>query len=954
MPGDESDATRRERAAATEGAEPPPASAALTLARARAEAALLDAIATATVGEGDLGRILAVALDRLGGAIPFTGGSIALVEGDDLVIRAAVGPFARSALGRRLARGDGLSWRVVETGEPALIGNIAAAGLRPTDAFQSYLAVPLAWRDRPFGLLEIDSTEANAFDAADLALVRKAAAALGGPVEVARRIATEAGAVATAEAARQRLAFLAEASAALNASLDYEDTSANLARLAVPRLADWCVVTLREEDGGLRQLAAAHTDPAKGALVEELTRRYAPPADAPYGYPRVLGTGRPDLIPEIPDELLAAVAVDAEHLALLRRVGLRSQMCVPLVARGRAIGALTLVSAAAGRRYDADDLALADELARRAAVAIDRARLYHSALEAREQFARQAARLNALAEISQALSEARLDLSTVLEVATHRVVEVLGDVCVLRLLSDDGQWLDPVALHHPDPAALAFARDMLAAAPERVDEGLNGRVMRTGRPLLLPVVRWEEVRETIKPEYRQYVERFGGVHSVLIVPLRVWGRVTGVLSASRETPGRPYTTEDQAFLQDLADRVAQAIDNARLYREAREAVDARDRALAAAEAERDRLQQVVDVLPEAILIADATPRFVIGNRAAVDILGVDTVGQRVPVDDQDAYTAFGARHLDGSPYPSRELPLARAVLRGATVLGEQFLLRNAADGRDVPVLVNSTPLRDAEGTIVGGVVVFQDISAIKRVEVARNEFLTSASHDLKAPLTLIRGLAQLAQQQTARANTPESARLLEQLSGIVQATTRMTALINEQLDMARLQLGQPLELDWRPTDLVALARQAAAEQQGLSKGHRIRVETAAPALVGAWDAARIERVVTNLLSNAVKYSRDGGEVTLSLARARAEDGAWAILTVRDRGLGIPAVDLPHIFERFYRAGNVVGQIAGTGIGLASVRQIVEQHGGTVAAESQEGAGTRFTVRLPLDEGVSAE
>jgi signal transduction histidine kinase len=119
-------------------------------------------------------------------------------------------------------------------------------------------------------------------------------------------------------------------------------------------------------------------------------------------------------------------------------------------------------------------------------------------------------------------------------------------------------------------------------------------------------------------------------------------------------------------------------------------------------------------------------------------------------------------------------------------------------------------------------------------------------------------------------------------------------------------------------------------------------------LVGEWDGQRLRRVLDNLLSNAVKYSPDGGEIVVQLARE--ED--WAVLLVSDQGLGIPADDLPHIFERFRRARNAT-EIVGTGLGLSGARQLVEQHGGTIVVHSQEGAGSTFTIRLPLRDTTTA-
>src|SRR5919107_496957 len=176
--------------------------------------------------------------------------------------------------------------------------------------------------------------------------------------------------------------FLAEVGASLSSSLDYRTTLARVARLAVPHLADWCVVDiLKEEDGSLDRLAVAHQDPEKGALVQELQKRYPPDPDAPRGVGQVSRTGRSELVPEIPESLLEEAARDAEHREILQGLGLKSYMIVPLVARGRTLGAISLVSAESGQRYGPAELELAEELARRAALAVDNARLYRGHIQ---------------------------------------------------------------------------------------------------------------------------------------------------------------------------------------------------------------------------------------------------------------------------------------------------------------------------------------------------------------------------------------------------------------------------------------------------------------------------------------------------------------------------------------------------------------------------------------------
>ena len=189
---------------------------------------------------------------------------------------------------------------------------------------------------------------------------------------------------------QQRLAedqrFVAEASELLASSLEYERTLSNVAHLAVPQFADWCAIDMVEPGGGLSRLAIAHVDPSKVQLANELADRYPPDPDAPYGVPNVIRTRRPELFAEISDDLLAqATSETPELLALLRELGLRSSMCVPLIARDRVLGAITFIAAETGRRYDEHDLAIALDLARRAATAVDNALLFRDAQAARRQ-----------------------------------------------------------------------------------------------------------------------------------------------------------------------------------------------------------------------------------------------------------------------------------------------------------------------------------------------------------------------------------------------------------------------------------------------------------------------------------------------------------------------------------------------------------------------------------------
>src|SRR3954452_23243040 len=195
-------------------------------------------------------------------------------------------------------------------------------------------------------------------------------------IELAQALEREREARAAAEAAERNASFLAEASALLDASLDYETTLQNVARLVVSRMADWCSIDVVEPGGGFRSVAVAHSDPDKVQWARQISERYPPDPNGTTGVARVLGTGESELYTEIPWDLVEQAAVDEEHLELIRQLQLHSLMIVPLVARGRTLGAITFVGAESGRTYEQADLVLAEELARRAAMAVDNARLY--------------------------------------------------------------------------------------------------------------------------------------------------------------------------------------------------------------------------------------------------------------------------------------------------------------------------------------------------------------------------------------------------------------------------------------------------------------------------------------------------------------------------------------------------------------------------------------------------
>jgi signal transduction histidine kinase len=254
---------------------------------------------------------------------------------------------------------------------------------------------------------------------------------------------------------------------------------------------------------------------------------------------------------------------------------------------------------------------------------------------------------------------------------------------------------------------------------------------------------------------------------------------------------------------------------------------------------------------------------------------------------------------------------AEVVARRERALSDEIASRNVALERTARELADSIQLRDA--------------------------MLAGVTHDLRTPVTVVKVQAQLLRR---RADEP----LWSGIEQIERAATRMARWIDELLEVATVQHAEELDLHLQTTDLVKIAQDAIEEQQAATHRHQVQLDTQPAEIVGQFDAPRIERVIDNLLGNAIKYSPQGGCVSISLA---ANDG-WATVVVRDQGLGIPAEDLPHVFEPFRRGGNVVGRISGTGIGLSSAQRIIQGHGGSLSVESEPGQGSTFTVRLPLN------
>ena len=349
--------------------------------------------------------------------------------------------------------------------------------------------------------------------------------------------------------AEDRLGFLAEASTLLSSSLDYDQTLARVAQLAVPLLGDWCAVDLVAEGGAIRRVFTAHADPEKRELARRWREQHDIDTDLPNGAAEVIRSGRSEMVTDIPDALLAANFKDAEALQGVRALGIRSFLCVPLTARGRTLGAITLVTAESERRYDAADLELAEDLARRAALAVDNARLYH---ETRARAEREAL----VNRIGRTL-RGSLDPDEVLALATQEVGQALEvSRCVWTNFSSPRDTFEVVPQQYTAPGVsphvgtyprVAYPAEMLAqwhagecVAVDDVEMDPCGAFF---RDLTTP----------------------GAIRAFLVCPIHLRGEWAGLFGVHQTDRARAWTVAEAALLASVADMLTLALENARLY-----------------------------------------------------------------------------------------------------------------------------------------------------------------------------------------------------------------------------------------------------------------------------------------------------------------------------------------------------------------------------------------------------
>lgn len=772
------------------------------------------------------------------------------------------------------------------------------------------------------------------------------------------------------EEAGRRL--LAKASEVLGASLDPDTTLAAVAQLVIEELADGCVIHLLTASGTLERVVAVEREVARATLIRRIGRHHAAHMDDPHGPGRAIRSGVPEVHADVRDELLASVAVDDEHLQLLRALGVRWAMCVPMAARGRTIGAITLLGHEGGAGFDELDQQIVVALTRHAALAVDNARLYRAELEARQVAEAAVRRTERMRELSEALSAARTPGEVAERVLAQALagLDAIGGALGLRTRNGASQEIVAAVGYEMEEVDRARRFGLDSDFPLAV-------AMRTGEPLFgvaapslgLPAI---DDPRTMEPE------------TWVAVPMALEGVIIGSIGLTFR-PGRRLDAGDWEFLHVLTRYGAQAVERARLHaaeqRSRADAEAAQRRLLYLAEANalfassmdyESRLQQLARLAVESVadycLLYLGDEMGVLHHASAHIDPAREGLVRRVAAAYQPG--PGNARGLltrvlrTRRPLLVRELPpdFAERVSRNPeTRAAVQHL--GACSAMVVPLIVR--------GHVIGGAVFLSarpdrlygpadlafaeelvrraamsvDNARLYRAALDANQskanFLAVMSHELRTPLTAILGYAELLADGIVG---DVNAQQRDQLLRIRASGAHLLSLIEEILSFSRLEAGQEA-VRVEPTELGTLVEGTRVLIEPLIARKKLRYEVSLPSgpTVVSTDASKVRQILVNLLANAVKFT-DSGTVGLVVRM----DGTDVVFSVSDTGIGIPADHLEHIFEPFWQVEqSMTRRVSGTGLGLSVARQLTDMLGGEIDVRSTLGEGSTFTVRLPV-------
>ena len=848
----------------------------------------------------DTDQILSLIVNEATRLLSAEGAGLRLVEDDELVLAARTESAAGVMQRPRLRIGESLSGIVVATGEPLAVEDLLA-DTRHDPAhkrgalergFHGFLGVPLRAHGQTVGVLNVFTLTRRRFHPEEISLLAAFADQASLAIEKGRLLRE-------AEQGRLLLERLYEGALAMQTSWDAATRLQAFVEAAHGVVGfDRVNVLLATPDGQGLELVTAH---GAGETVPPARLPLAPAAGAFY---QAFQTRRPVAV--LSDEDLARVAPLDPALRAHPTFRTRRFVVAPLVVGERAVGVVSADNKWSRRPISPAALEPFRLLCQQLAMALEDARLYAEA-RAREQEATKLVRgLTVLGEASRALYRT-LEVDAMLHGALDALARTFGAGAVLvNLLTEHGalrasigRWLSE-----------AHGRDV----GFRTRGGITELVRTSREPLILPDI-------AARPDVVHPAHAAHGVTSLAAFPIvGQGGRVLGALFL--------YYTERQAFpesevrlLSAYAGQLATALENAQLYEDA--------------ESQRTRLRLIFDSTSDGIVLLGGDGRIEAANRRAAELLGFE----RAAATGTDLLAALAGRFR--SPDFARAEAAFRALL-AAPERGGQGDLEMGEPSRRVMAWVGQ-PTRNAAGATIGLTLTFRDVTEEREVSQMKSDFVSFVTHQLRTPLAGIKWLLELAVQEPG---VPEGTR--SYVEDAREANERLIRLVNDLLNVSRLEGGK-IVMAPRAIDLRALTVSVLDELAPLlrDKGHRLTVDAdpGLPPIVV--DPQLLRQVILNLVSNAIKYTKPGGEVAVRIG----QDGPRVRWSVQDSGIGIPKDAQRRLFEKFFRAENVLTlETEGTGLGLYLVRLILEQAGGRVACESEEGRGSTFVFTLPLPGG----
>ena len=413
--------------------------------------------------------------------------------------------------------------------------------------------------------------------------------------------------------------------------------------------------------------------------------------------------------------------------------------------------------------------------------------------------------------------------------------------------------------------------------------------------------------------------------TLLATPLRHGGVQAGNIFLGENEDGQAFTDEDEDVLALFASQAATAIANARTFRDEQRA--------------RTDLEALVDTSPVGVVVFDAgTGRPVSFNREARRLAGILRAPDAPP---EQLLKVITCRRGDGREIRLGELSLADELRNAETVRAEEIEI-SVPDGRSVTVLVNATPIRSADGAVVSVVVTMQDLAPLEELERLRAEFLGMVGHELRTPLSSIKGSA-----ATALGTEPElaPAEMREFFRIIDEQADHMRGLIGDLMDVGRIDSGT-LSVSPEPVEVAALLERARNTFLSGGGRHGVLVDLTPDLPAAMADRRRIIQVLNNLFSNAARHAPESSSIRVTARR----EGVDVAISVADEGRGIAPERLPHLFRKHagISGGDREGALGAAGLGLAICKGLVEAHGGRIrAASGGEGQGTEVTFTLPV-------